>query len=143
MVYSLQWCTQSNVVLTPMVYSFQWCTYSFQWCTHSNGVLIPKVYSFQWCTHSIGVLEPCMLYIFLYNVAISVAMDAIQTNCVTVEPLLKDSPNKGHHINYLSTKDTFRGTKNRLSYSGNTFFTSEEWTTSLQWTNLLVPMCPL
>ena len=25
----------------------------------------------------------------------------------TVEPLLKDSPNKGHHINYLSTKDTF------------------------------------
>ena len=25
----------------------------------------------------------------------------------TVEPLLKDSPNKGHHINYLPTKDTF------------------------------------
>ena len=25
----------------------------------------------------------------------------------TVEPLLKDSPNNGHHINYLSTKDTF------------------------------------
>ena len=24
----------------------------------------------------------------------------------TVEPLLKDSPNKGHHINYLPTKDT-------------------------------------
>ena len=25
---------------------------------------------------------------------------------ITVEPLLKDSPNKGHHINYLFTKDT-------------------------------------
>ena len=25
----------------------------------------------------------------------------------TVEPLLKDSPAKGHHINYLFTKDTF------------------------------------
>ena len=24
----------------------------------------------------------------------------------TVEPLLKDSPNKGHYINYLPTKDT-------------------------------------
>ena len=35
-----------------------------------------------------------------------------------MEPLLKDSPNKGHHINYLSTKDTF---KHRLSYSANTF----------------------
>ena len=35
----------------------------------------------------------------------------------TVEPLLKDSPNKGHHINYLPTKDTFLGPKNELSYS--------------------------
>ena len=26
---------------------------------------------------------------------------------ITVKPLLKDSPNKGHHINYLLTKDTF------------------------------------
>ena len=25
----------------------------------------------------------------------------------TVEPLLKDSPNKGHYMNYLPTKDTF------------------------------------
>ena len=63
--------------------------------------------------------------------------------CTTVEPILKDSPNKGHHINYLPTKDTFQGTQNRLSYSANTFFTSEEWTISLQLTNLLVPMCHL
>ena len=26
----------------------------------------------------------------------------------TVEPLSKDSPNKGHHINYFPTKDTFK-----------------------------------
>ena len=61
----------------------------------------------------------------------------------TVESLLKDTPNKGHHRKYLSTKDTFRGTKNGLSYGSNTIFISEEWTTSLQWTNYLVPMCPL
>ena len=53
----------------------------------------------------------------------------------TVEPLLKDSPNKGHHRNYLPTKDTVLGPKNELSYVVNTFLTSEEWTTSLQWTN--------
>ena len=49
--------------------------------------------------------------------------------------ILKDSPNKGHHRNYLPTKDTLLGPKNELSYSVNTFFTSEEWITSLQWTN--------
>ena len=54
---------------------------------------------------------------------------------ITVEPLLKDSPNKGHHRKYLPTKDTFLGPKNELPYSVNAFFTSEEWTTSLQWTN--------
>ena len=54
---------------------------------------------------------------------------------ITVEPLLKDSPNKRYHINYLPTNDTFQGTKNRPSYSDDTFSTSEEWTTSLQWTN--------
>ena len=30
-----------------------------------------------------------------------------RVHCITVEPLLKDSLNKGHHINYLPTKDTF------------------------------------
>ena len=29
----------------------------------------------------------------------------------------------------------------RFSYSANTFFTSEEWTTSVQWTKYLVPIC--
>ena len=62
-------------------------------------------------------------------------MRAVSTCEITVEPLLKDSPNKGHHRNYLPTKDTFLGPKNELPYSVNTFFTSEEWTTSLQWTN--------
>ena len=61
----------------------------------------------------------------------------------TVEPLLKNSPNKGHHRNYLPTKDTFLDPKNRFSYSANTFSTYKEWTTSLQWTNYLVPICPL
>ena len=28
-----------------------------------------------------------------------------------MESLLKDTPNKGHHRKYLSTKDTFGGTK--------------------------------
>ena len=50
---------------------------------------------------------------------------------ITVEPLLKDSPNKGHHRKCLPTKDTFFGPKNEPSHSVNTFFTSEEWTTSL------------
>ena len=39
----------------------------------------------------------------------------------TVESLLKDTPNKGHHRKYLSMKDTLGGTKNRLLYSSNTF----------------------
>ena len=52
-----------------------------------------------------------------------------------MESLLKDTPNKGHHREYLSTKDTLGGTKNELSYGSNTFFISEEWTISLQWTN--------
>ena len=47
------------------------------------------------------------------------------TYVYTVEPLLKDTLNKGHHRNYLSTKDTSLDTKNRLSYirtySANTF----------------------
>ena len=30
-----------------------------------------------------------------------------EVNHNRVEPLLTDSPNKGHHINYLPTKDTF------------------------------------
>ena len=47
-----------------------------------------------------------------------------------VESLLKDTLNKGHHRKYLPTKDTIGGTKNRLSYGSNRFFTSEEWTTS-------------
>ena len=56
--------------------------------------------------------------------------------CVyTTESLLKDTPNKGHHRKYLSTKDTFGGTKNGLPYDSNKFFISKEWTTSLQWTN--------
>ena len=38
-----------------------------------------------------------------------------------MEPLLKDTLNKGHHRKYLSTKDTSGGTKNRLSYGSNTF----------------------
>ncbi len=39
----------------------------------------------------------------------------------TVEPLIKDTPNKGHN---LRTKDKFQCTKWRLSYSFNTLLTS-------------------
>ena len=53
------------------------------------------------------------------------------------------TPNTGNHINYLPTKDTFQYTNNRLSYSANTFFTSEEWTTSLQWTYISWSQCVL
>ena len=35
----------------------------------------------------------------------------------TVEPILKHTPNKRHHRNYLPTKDTFQGTKSRLTHS--------------------------
>ena len=35
----------------------------------------------------------------------------IEFNNYTVKSLLKDTPNKGHHKKYLSTKDTFGGTK--------------------------------
>ena len=38
-----------------------------------------------------------------------------------MEPLLKDTSNRGHHRKYLSTKDTFGGTKNGLSYCSNAF----------------------
>ena len=39
-----------------------------------------------------------------------------------MELLLKDSLNKGHHRNYLPTKDTFGITNSKLSYSTNTTF---------------------
>ena len=58
----------------------------------------------------------------------------------TVEPLLKDTLNKGHSTNNLPIKDTSQCTKTELSYSANTFITSEEKTTSLQWTEWLVPI---
>ena len=68
----------------------------------------------------------CTIYVYMY----------IHHNILnTVESLLRDTPNKGHNTKYLSTKDTFGGIKNGLSYGSNTFFTSVEWTTSLQWTN--------
>ena len=53
--------------------------------------------------------------------------------CVTVEPLLKDTPGKGHHRNYLPTNYTFL--ENELSYSANTFSSLKTArTTSSQWT---------
>ena len=39
----------------------------------------------------------------------------------TVEPPIKDAPNKGH----LRIKDTIQSTKKSLSYSASTFLTSE------------------
>ena len=46
---------------------------------------------------------------------------------------------KGHYRKYLSTKDTFGCTMPSFligaTYRSNTIFISEEWTTSLQWTN--------
>ena len=40
----------------------------------------------------------------------------------TVEPLLKDTLNKGHHRKYFYTKDTFLGPKNELSYNSYNIF---------------------
>ena len=40
---------------------------------------------------------------------------------ITVEPPIKDAPNKGH----LRIKDTIQSTKKSLSYSASTFLTSE------------------
>ena len=83
-----------------------------------------------------------MLLLFSYSSYVHIHISFIAIIGDTVESLLKDTL-KGHHRKYLSTKNTFAGTKNGLSYGSNTFFISEEWTTSLQWTNYLVPMCPL
>ncbi len=44
----------------------------------------------------------------------------------TVQPLIKDTPNKGHNRNNLRMKDKFKCTKWRLSYSFNTLLTSDE-----------------
>ena len=44
-----------------------------------------------------------------------------QFSRTTVEPLIKDAPNKGH----LRIKDTIQSTKKSLSYSASTFLTSE------------------
>ncbi len=44
----------------------------------------------------------------------------------TVEPLIKDTLNKGHNINNLRTKDKFQCTKWRLSFSSNTLLTSDK-----------------
>ena len=50
----------------------------------------------------------------------------------TVEPLIKDTPNKGYsriHL-YLHPKDTVCGPK--IMYTYNTFVTSKKWTASLK-----------
>ena len=49
----------------------------------------------------------------------------------TVEPSIKETPNKGHNRKNLFIKDTFYSPKYLLSYYTNTFLTSEERTTSL------------
>ena len=91
----------------------------------------------------LGTCDPCnpsTLGVYPYT-KLRILPSCIWLNCYvyTVEPLLKDSPNKGHHRN-TSLQSSH---KNSFSTSANTFFTSEEWTTSLQWTNYLVPICPL
>ena len=56
----------------------------------------------------------------------------------TVEPIfLKDLWNKGHHINYPSIQRMlFKAPKKDFPVMVSYFlYTSEEWTTSLQWTN--------
>ena len=50
-----------------------------------------------------------------------------------MESLLKDTPNKGHHRKYISTKDIFGSMS--YPYGSNKIFNSDEWTTSLQETN--------
>ena len=57
-------------------------------------------------------------------------------------PPLTDSSNKGVSGKYLPTKDTLWGAQTGLSHSVSTF-TSEMWTTSLQWTAWQASMCPL
>ena len=64
--------------------------------------------------------------------------------CNTVEPLIKDTPYKGHNRIYLHSKrDTFCGPKCLFLHTYNAFVTSKKWTTSLKRTKYLVPMCPL
>ena len=61
----------------------------------------------------------------------------------TVEPLIKDTPYKGHNRIHLHSKDTFCGPKCLFLHTYNTFLTSKKWTTSLKRTKNLVPMRPL
>ena len=63
------------------------------------------------------------------------------SNSHTARPWLKGNPNKGHNRNYI-TKDTLGCQNSTFLLCANTFFTSEEWTTALQWTKWLVTMSP-
>ena len=45
-------------------------------------------------------------YLMLYIVLGEIDKVGMVNNMYTVEPLLKGSPNNGHHRNYLPTKDT-------------------------------------
>ena len=56
-------------------------------------------------------------------------------------PLLEETPNRGHCRNFLPTKGLISEVSDISTFP--TFSTSEEWTTSPQWTNYLVPMCHL
>ena len=92
------------------------------------------------CTHTSIHTYVCAahsyVYVIFYSMYVSLCSSCTYSmDTHTVESLLKDTPNKGHHRKYLSTKDTFGGTKNGPSCSSNTIFISEEWTTSLQGTN--------
>ena len=50
----------------------------------------------------------------------------VATLVYTVEPPIMDTPNKGRNTNNLRIKDKLQCTKWRLSYSSNTFLTSDK-----------------
>ena len=62
--------------------------------------------------------------------------------CYTVEPPIKDPPNKGHNRKNLPIKDTFPGPKCSLSHSTIHFLTSERGQSPYKGQNWLVPKWP-
>ena len=83
-----------------------------------------------YCYYDLPVRFHTQIYYYIYPVtffwyvswlaATVKSLTGIHT-LYTVEPLLNDTLNKGHHRSYLPTKDTFRGAQNMLFHDTNMY----------------------
>ena len=80
------------------------------------------------CNCHFNVLQACTEQSFIAN---------------KVDPLIKDTPYKGHNRIHLHSKDTLCGPKCLFFlHTYKTFVTSKKWTAFLKRTKNLIPMCP-